>query len=266
MQKTIYISILVFWVSASFAQDTIYKSDGNIVKAFIKDKSADVIHYNFFENPSGPTFILHKNYIDSVRLENGMAEVYPKIVMQKSLPKNKSNPDLIDFKQNIISYNAFDLVFEMITFNYEHVFKSGNYGLRIPLSFTFIPLEKDPVENYIYYYDDKNAKFGTGIDFIFYPFGQQPYAWYVSAAYEYKLYKFYETYWNYSWPSQYLTKKSSRVINAFLFQTGYILDVSEHFNFGLNIGVGYRFASKNPNYGGDNGPLIRGGLSLGYKF
>jgi len=266
LQKTIYISIMVFWFSAAFAQDTLYKSNGNIVKAIIRDKSTNVIHYNFFENPSGPTFILHKNYIDSIRLENGMTEVFPKILIQRSLPKHKNNPDLINFKRNNISYNAFDLLFELITFNYEHIFKSGNFSLRVPLSFTFNPLEKTPDENYIYYYDVENAKFGTGIDFIFYPFGQQSYAWYVLAAYEYKFYEFFESSWKHSYPASYITKRSNRVFNAFLFQTGYVFHAAEHLNFGLNIGVGYRFATKTDTYGGDNGPLIRGGLSIGYKF
>jgi hypothetical protein len=265
LQKTIYISIMVFWFSATFAQDTLYKSDGNIVKAIIKDKSTDVIHYNFFEKPSGPTFILHKNYIDSIRLENGITEIFPKILIQRSLPKHKNNPDLIDFKRNSISYNAFDLVFEMITFNYEHVFKSGNFSLRFPLSFSINPLDKNPDDSQIYYYDEKNAKFGTGIDFNFYPFGQQTNAWYISVAYEYKLYQFYESTYTNNY-SSFITERKNRVFNGFLMQTGYIFHTRELFCFGLNIGFGFLFANKTDVYGGDNGPLIRGGLSLGYKF
>lgn len=265
MFRNVILLLLTFLVEAVFAQDTIYKSNGNSVKAIISDKSTDVIHYSFFENHSGPTFILHKNYIDSIKLENGTIEVFPKILIQRSVPKHKNNPDLIDFKRNNISYNAFDLFFEMITFNYEHIFKSGNFSFSIPLSFTFNPLEKNPDANQFYNYDEENAKFGTGINFNFYPFGQQKNAWYISIAYDYQLYQFYESRYSNDYIT-YVTERETRVMNGFLMQTGFVFHTSNRLNFGLNAGIGFRFATKTDSYGGDNGPLIRVGLSLGYKF
>jgi hypothetical protein len=70
--------------------------------------------------------------------------------------------------------------------------------------------------------------------------------------------------------SNYFTRNRESY-HAFLFQNGFLIQPTKHFNFSLNLGLGYarsRFKGDSINYDlyYDGYLTFRGGLNIGYKF
>lgn len=77
MKKAIFTAIFgLFFLSASYAQDVITKSNGDDINAKIIEITQTEIKYKKFDNLDGPIFTLPINDIFMVKYENGSKEIF----------------------------------------------------------------------------------------------------------------------------------------------------------------------------------------------
>jgi hypothetical protein len=66
---------ILFGLSAS-AQDKIYKKKGEVLKVKILEVGLDEVKYHLFDQPNGPIYVIDKEQILKVEMENGKVETY----------------------------------------------------------------------------------------------------------------------------------------------------------------------------------------------
>src|ERR1700678_920116 len=59
-----------------FAQDKIFRTDGSIVDAKIKNVGMKTIVYTRFDNPNGPEYTVLKSEVDKIKYDNGSEELF----------------------------------------------------------------------------------------------------------------------------------------------------------------------------------------------
>lgn len=80
MKKLIFSISAILLFSTLFAQDYIYKKDGNEIKAKVIEITTDVIKYKKFDFQDGPLYNIKIEDVFMVVYENGQREVYKKWV------------------------------------------------------------------------------------------------------------------------------------------------------------------------------------------
>lgn len=76
MNKKSFIATIIFVlsVSAAFAQDRIFQSNGNVIEAKIKEINKENIIYTHWSNVNGSVYSISLREVDKVRYENGVEE------------------------------------------------------------------------------------------------------------------------------------------------------------------------------------------------
>src|SRR3954471_4014857 len=64
----------VFIVSNTFAQDQIYKRNGEVIEGKVTEVGTRTISYKKTDNPDGPNYVIDKMMVDKVEYENGTTE------------------------------------------------------------------------------------------------------------------------------------------------------------------------------------------------
>lgn len=123
--KKIYLSILVmFFAAAVFAQDKIYKKDGEIIEAKVIEIGSDELKYKLFRDQEGPTYALDKDRILKVIYQNGRTETYQ---------GNLKDPALYaDQAKNAIKVNFLSPLLGFTQLNFERNLRPGR-GYEISL-------------------------------------------------------------------------------------------------------------------------------------
>jgi hypothetical protein len=77
MKKALFLLILpvLFAISAT-AQDKIYKKKGTVLKVKILEVGLDEVKYRIFDDPNGPIYVIDKEQILKVEMEDGKTETY----------------------------------------------------------------------------------------------------------------------------------------------------------------------------------------------
>lgn len=92
--KTIKLSILSFLVLSSistFAQDIIITSNGDTIRAKIKEITEIEIKYVKFDNQDGPTYTKSISNITQVKYKNGEVETFKNNLQKNAAPIETSN-------------------------------------------------------------------------------------------------------------------------------------------------------------------------------
>jgi len=246
--RTIFLIILFHCISNLLhSQDTLYNKDGT--KQIIKtlDVNETQVKYKLVINLNGPTYVINKDEVLKIAYETGLIDTFPKKI-SKNINQDLRN---IDFGRNFISLNVSDFLFGFITIGYEYTFKSGKFGLKCPLSFVLNSNWRGVFQNY----DLFTNRFSTGFDFYFYLFGKGKAKYFFGPSLEYGQDNF-----NYQEIVTYY---------AFSIQNGFLFQLSKHFNFSINTGIGIsrsRINNSLSNFGKLEGIVVKGGLNIGYKF
>lgn len=261
-----------FSIYFSIAQDTILKIDGNEQIGKIIEINGTQVKYKSVSNLTGPTYVLSKDNILKISYSNGTIDSFPE--NKKKLEQIFIDPRNSDFGRNFISLNLFDLLNDVFTLSYEYTFNSGDFSIKIPLSFGFISLGlADSTTEYNSIYSDngsdndyynKNKLFSTGLDFYCYPSGQGLVKYFTGVSLEFGLIKTLSVQYNSLPPySTYFQKENSRYM-ALLFQNGVLFQPGKHINISINAGIGYSRLEYNDLI--DGNIVFRAGLNFGYKF
>src|SRR6478735_4886112 len=77
MKKSLFFLLIpLLFATTSMAQDKIYKKKGEVLKVKILEVGLDEIKYRLFDDPNGPIYVMDKEQILKVELENGKTETY----------------------------------------------------------------------------------------------------------------------------------------------------------------------------------------------
>lgn len=134
----------------SVAQDKLFLKDGKKINCKILSVNPSTIDYRdttLLQN----TFTLQKTDVLMAEFKNGEVYIFGNELPAKTFSpaKNKAERDRErkaairekekDFKDNIIGFQPFDIVWGRLTFTYERLFLEKRMGLAIPFSLTYDP-------------------------------------------------------------------------------------------------------------------------------
>lgn len=267
MRTILYLTLFFFAPGLLSAQDTLYKSDGSKYNVKILNINETQVRFKPTADQSGPTYVISKADVLKIVYDAGTVEEFPPpvsrgVIKDGKFSAYKTDPRETDFGRTLFSFTPTDLLFRSLTLSYEHTFESGDFSLRFPVSIGLTSLRLADLEytneNTGDYYS-RNKTFSTGVDFYFYPGGQGQAKFFFGPSFEFGQYKYWSFYYNPPFDDG--NSKKTSTYYAFLLQNGFLFQPVKHFNVSINAGIGY----SNRRYG-TSVIVIRGGLSIGYKF
>ena len=126
MKKSIKFLALVSFVCligfSTQSQDTIFLKSNEKVVAIISEINNLEIRYKEFSNPTGPEYVIEKNSVNKMVFNNGDIKIISGVSLNKK------------YGRNIFAYHIFDIIYKDFSFSYEHIFKNGKLGLKIPVA------------------------------------------------------------------------------------------------------------------------------------
>ena len=272
--KTVPLIVLV-WIMAlsSYAQDTLYRTNGKIAAVTIQNTDYGNIYYKFAGDTASPIFTISKSFINKIVYHDGHTETFESPAVEtKKIQPAVNQYDSQDSLKNMIHFKASDLAFGSVAFEYEHFMKSGNFSIRIPVAAGFVFNNQD-IYGLTYY---KNKIFSTGLGFYFYPFPAGNFRFFMGTSVNYWKNKDYIN--EYNQGTAYFSKESYTKRNAFSFllEAGIVFQMSEHLVLSTDAGFGpgnqkykYTYTSSGYNSNRTTGEFIfdlHGSIKIGYKF
>lgn len=98
--KTRFLILFVFFVTAAFAQDTLYKRNSTeIIVAKVIEISTIEIKYKRFDLLDGPTFVIDKNQIEKIKYMVGSVEYFNVTIPKPIINNNQfgnTNSEVIE--------------------------------------------------------------------------------------------------------------------------------------------------------------------------
>src|SRR5690606_17813393 len=93
------------------AQDKIYKKDGAIIDAEIKEVGTRTIKYKRANNSDGPDFVIGKNEVEKIRYEDGTEDYYDprRRMMDRARPETASRKG-VKYGNNILAANPLQIM------------------------------------------------------------------------------------------------------------------------------------------------------------
>ena len=143
--KTSLLSILIIAVcSTAFAQDKIYKKNGDVVEVKIKSVGIKTLTYVRFDNQSGPEYTIIKNEIDKIVYQNGSEEEFGRGRAPRASRHAKDEAaepeEKIKYKHNVLAIAPLQFSENGLGFglSYEHALdKKGIIAFYLPAAITF---------------------------------------------------------------------------------------------------------------------------------
>ena len=251
IKKITASSAFILFSCLLFSQDTIYKTDGSKIIGKIIEVNAASIKYKFIDG-NETVIETSKNAITRISYHNGSKEFFDNTTPKKETYTNEDKPTTksdAPYLKNIFAVNMFEMAFTNFSFSYERIFGSGKIGLKVPVSFGMGGKQND--NNYnpdnwettIYL---TNKKFGTGLEFNFYPGGQGRNTFYVGVSGMVGSYNYYQdihdTVFNNNGYSGYNTYPLKEKVKHIGIQYAGMLHIGWYFGLSKNILLGGKFA------------------------
>lgn len=208
MRQTYYSLFILFMPLVLHAQDTLYKRDGVIQIVQIINDQGNVVKYNSQAADIESIYIISKAEIIKIVYHDGHIETFCQSDYLKILP-NQGDPFKKDFGRHFISISLFDYFQNSICLGYEYISKSGKWGVKFPISFSYVK--------------GGRKDFSTGLGLYWYPYGQGRYRYFGGPSFEYNL--------------GYYGKHTKQF--GFLIQNGCLYQITKNVNASINLGVGY---------------------------
>ncbi len=78
MKKILFLSFLIFITKISLSQDTIFKNNGDKIRAKVMEINTEEIKYKRFDFPDGPLYIENKAAVTMIKYANGNKDYFVK--------------------------------------------------------------------------------------------------------------------------------------------------------------------------------------------
>ncbi|MCW3084054.1 MAG: hypothetical protein JWP12_1420 [Bacteroidetes bacterium] len=248
MKAKLFITLpVIFCSSFAFAQDTIYKTDGNAILVKVLEVGPASVKFRFVDASSVLT--IPKKEIIAIGYQGGGRELYgiaPPKRQQAEIPAEIEAPRVM--LKNIIALNCFDVAFANLSVSYERILNSGKISFKIPLS---IGLDGRPnTTQYSTNFGNtmflQNRIYSGGLELNVYPFGQTRSTFYVGISGQVGQFHYYRDihdslassgygYYPVTGHEKFIGTHYSGMVHI----GGYI-GVSENFLIGAKLAIGYK--------------------------
>ena len=118
MKKNLYLLLVVTLFSLhSFAQDKIYKKNGDVVEAKVIEIGESEIKYKIFIDQEGPTYSVDKDRLKKIIYQGGREETFKSSLNDEALYEDQA--------KNAVKINFLAPLWGFTQLNYEHNIKPG---------------------------------------------------------------------------------------------------------------------------------------------
>jgi len=252
--KIMLLLLMVFFFENIIAQDTIMKVNGVKIVVKVTEVNTSSVKYTAGNNTMDHLYEINKNDIHLITYQNGVKEFFAPLEilppdLKKITPTEIKRIDKI-YGKNIVALNFFEMAFTNLSFSYERIFESGDFSIKIPLSFSLggKPAFHDygtGVETIDFL---QNKIYGTGLEFNYYPLGQTRHTFYLGLSAAYGTFNYY-TYslnpnYNYNYYNNYNNAanfdKHLGIHYSGLIHVGGYLGLTDKILMGGKVGIGFK--------------------------
>ncbi|PZF71165.1 hypothetical protein [Taibaiella soli] len=286
VKKAFLSALTVLSLNAAFAQDTLYKRNGEMQQVKVTEVNSRTISFKKAENLNGPTYVVDRADVEKIKYESGSIEYFneapaargPHARAPRALPMHDHNQK--QYGKNILSFAPVQMTNTSVTglgVHFEHMFdKKGMFALYIPLVWS-INTNDNSYYNGYGYQNQSYSMFWTYPGLKIYPAGSNHKVCYgvgpsIAIGAGTRPY----TTVNYD-PNT--GNSYSVTTNKDVFQMGIMVNNSlniqptPHLYLGVEMGLGIPYIHNNDdnNYNGNNYnysdvPLVQFNFKIGYRF
>ncbi|MBL7883988.1 MAG: hypothetical protein JNL69_07950, partial [Bacteroidia bacterium] len=234
--------LMIVMVTSLKSQDTIFKTNGNVIIAKILEINNQDVKFNYYNNAIDYVGIENKLNIHHITYSNGLKEFYNTSV---ALPVSATKEDVnaVKYGKNIIAVNFFETLFTNFGFSYERIMPNKIVALKIPFSFG---LGGRPDESKYEGTPDntdylRNKTYGTGLELYIYPLKAARHGFYIGLTTEYGKFNYYQYIYSDIQNTQLLGKvKHEGTHLGGLFHIGGYVGLTDHILMGGKLALGYK--------------------------
>ena len=279
MKLRSFLLVLILALSGTaFAQDKIYKRNGDVIDAKIKTVAVKTITYVRFDNQTGPEYTIIKNEVEKIVYQNGSEEEFggrrdPRISRHdKDVDNKDAEPgDKKNYKPNIVSVAPLQFTENGLGFgfSYEHALDpKGILSFYLPVAVTF------DLNNGTYYNQAAGAYQNGPQDAMFYAMpGIKVYPTGAFGTVRYSLgpslvigtgQKSTQTYDPYGTASSFVTQ--DHLVLGMIINNTLNINANAHISLGLELGFGFTYLNRVGGLNQGTEGLVQGGFKIGYRF
>lgn len=156
---TLLICATFFIAQQIFAQDKLYKTNGDILEVKVKTVNVKEIVYKRFDNPDGPDYKISVKALSKIEYDNGVEEFYNESNEgSQRLERKKHSRHSSNYGKNVIAFAPAQLTNDGFGFglSYERMLDKDNLvAFYLPVSYTYTNLRTDD-----YYYNGSSNSSG----------------------------------------------------------------------------------------------------------
>lgn len=282
--KTFLLPVIMMVSAAAYAQDKIYKTDGEVIDAKIKSVGTKTVTYVRFDNQTGPEYTIVKNEVEKIAYQNGSVDVFETGGLPRpghhhhhinkpegntdngpAEPKIKYKPDVLALAPIQFTENGLG-----VALSYERAIdKDGIVAFYLPVIATWNLSNSTYIDNNtgqtVNGHADMMAYAMPGIKI--YPTGSYGVVRYsvgpslVIGAGQ-RSNQIYDPYSNPT--SQYVTQQ--HFVLGIMVNNSLNINPSPHVYLGLDFGFGFTYMDRIAGLNQNTSGLVQGGFKIGYRF
>jgi len=273
--KTCLLSALLIAIcSTAFAQDKIYKRNGDVVEAKIKSIGVKTITYVRFDNQTGPEYTIIKNEVEKVVYQNGNEEEFANGRAPRPSRHARADSDQdehIVYKHNVLAIAPLQFTENGLGFglSYERSLdKKGYISFYLPAALTF------NLNNGTYYNQSTGANQNIPADPMFYAMpGIKVYPTGCNGLVRYSVgpsvvigdgQKSSATYDPSGNATSYYTQ--DHLVLGIIVNNTLNINPNPHIFLGLELGFGFTYLNRIGGLNQGTEGLVQGGFKIGYRF
>ncbi len=261
--------------NAAFAQDKIYKKNGDIIEAKIKSVSVKTITYLRFSNQSGPEYTIIKNDVEKIVYQNGSEDMIASGRALRGSRHHNDDTDVevtvkVNYKPNILSIAPLQFSENGlgVGLSYERALDSKSIiAFYIPVVATF------NLNNGTYLNPNTNTYQNGKTDGMFYampgikvyPTGNTGMVRYAigpslvvgtgqssSAGYDIN--------------NNFVYKTQTHTVLGMIVNNSLNINPGAHICLGLELGLGFTYLNRIGGLNQGTAALVQGGFKIGFRF
>lgn len=265
LRKLVLSLICILLLGTSYAQDKLYKKNGDMIQVKVIEIETRTISYKKTDNPDGPSYTINKDDVAKIAYSNGTEDIFSNGRIEPSKPKQSKN-----YGNNILSVMPMQITSNIgVGVAYERVLdKNAVLSFYMPVTVAF------PVINDIN--TGNTAPPGGGPTFFimpglkFYPTGGKgvvryavgPNLTYITGQKHVNDF-IYDEFGNITGQDIGWRKRTALGI---MITNGLNINPSEHIHMGLELGLGFTYFNTTNGVNSGTIPLAQFGFKIGYRF
>lgn len=260
-----------------YAQDKIYKTDGEVIDTKVKNVGTKTITYTRFDNQTGPEYTILKHDVLKIKYEAGDEESFSNSSRSKGSVADEHHSENAgkrnargNYGKNIIALAPLQFTDNGLGFSlsYQRVLdKDAIISFYLPAILTFNlnsgSYLNTTTNTYVNGHQDMMLYFAPGV--LLHPggsFGKVRYGIGPSIVYATgEKSSVLTDVWGNSYE-----KISDRMMLGMMLNNSLNINPSEHIYLGLELGLGFTYLNRIDGINNDTRGLVQGGFKIGYRF